>query len=844
MTTVPDQPPGWRMALRIALREARGGPGALRLLFACVLLGVLAIAAVGSLGSAIATGMANEGQTILGADIEVRLSQRKPTPQEHQAFKQAGLVSEGARMRAMLRGETGAASGRELLVELKAVDTGWPLYGQAQLGGGGGNTEVQEALAKGAVVAEPLAAQLGLRPGDMVSIGMARMPVAAILTVEPDRAGEGFTLGPSVLVSMQALDQTGLIQPGSLYTWHVRLKLPPGADPAGTADALNAAFPHAGWRMIDRRDAAPGVGRFMDRMTGFLTLVGLASLAVAGVGVGNGVRTYLDRRSATIATLKALGACSALIRRAYLLVIAAVALVAAFVGALLGAAAPMVVVGLAGDALPVPPAVGLYPAPLLTAMTFGLLLCLAFALPPLARASALPAQGMFRGSAESWPWPSARTLAVSFIAGALAVALGVWQAPDRQFALMFLGGAAAVLVVLHFMGALAERAARRLPRPRSAVGLLALSSTRRPGAMTRQLVVALGLGLSLFSALAFIESGFSGELNRTVPEKAPAFFLLDLPKDDHDRFLALMPKGTDLRLVPSLRGPVVAVKGVPVSELGPPPEGSYVLEGDRGLTFSADIPQGNTLTEGKWWPAGYAGPPLVSMEAEQARLLGLRVGDTITVSVLGTDITATIASLRQVDWDSLGFNFVLVYDPATLAGAPYSFMATATPPDASLAGFTNLVSRNFPSISVIRVADVVGQVSGILRQTGVAVRAAASVAILAGIAVLAGAMAAQARVRTADNVIMKTLGATRLQLMSAAAIEYAGLGFIVGIASLLLGGVAGWLVLRQVLNLGWHPDWPMAILTVLAGALLTMFLGLAGAWRTLGTRVATALRQQ
>lgn len=839
-----NAPSGWRLAARIARREARGGLGALRLLFVCVLLGVLAIAAVGSLASAITAGMAGQGQVILGGDVEARLSQRRPTAAKTTALGSfGGTLSDGVRMRAMVRGETGAAAGRELLIELKAVDGKWPLYGEARLQGGGGNAAVQQRLAGGAVVSGALAAQLGLKPGDRISIGAADMQVAAILADEPDRAGEGFTLGPSVLVSMQALEQTGLVQPGSLYRWHVRVKLPAGTDPAQVVGKLNNAFPDAGWQLVDRRDAAPGVGRFLNRMAGFLTLVGLASLAVAGVGVGNGVQTYLDRRAATIATLKTLGAPAQLIRRAYLMLICVVAVAAAAAGALLGAATPAVVVALAGDALPVPAATGLYAAPLLTAMAFGLLLCLAFALPPLARASALPAQRMFRGAAETWPWPSGRTLAASLAAGGCAVALGVWQSPERLFSAYFLGGAAVVLLLLYGMGALAERAARRLPRPRSALGLLALSSIHRPGTTTRQLVVALGLGLSLFSALAFIELGFSAELHRTVPEKAPAFFLLDLPKQERDRFTTLLPAGSEVRLVPSLRGPVVAVNGTPASSLGKTPDGSYLLDGDRGLTFSTDMPPGNRLVAGNWWPADYRGPPLVSVEAGQARLLGLKVGDTLTVSVLGTDITATIASLREVDWDSFGFNFVLVFDPATLMDAPYSYMATVTPPAADMAGFVGRTSRAFPSVSVIRVADVLGQVTGILQQMGVAVRAAASVAILAGIAVLAGAMAAQARARTADNVIMKTLGATRLQLMAAAGLEYAGLGLLVGVAALLLGGVAGWLVLTQVLKIGWHADWTMALATVLAGAVLTLALGLAGAWRTLGTRIATALRE-
>lgn len=840
---VVPQPAQWPLAARLALREARGGLGALRLLFICLFLGVLAMAGVGSLATAITEGLAGQGRAILGADMEARLTQRAPTAEEAAALRGfGGDVSVNVKMRAMVRGESGNATGKQLLGELKAVDGGWPMYGEAALAGGGGNDAVQAALAKGAVIAEPLAVQLGLKLGDMIGLGEARMPVTGILTVEPDKASEGFTFGPSVLISLERLEETGLVQPGTLYRHHTKLKLPAGTDPTTVAAELKAKFPDAGWRLADRSDGAPGVRRFVERLGQFLTLVSLTALAVAGVGVGNGVQSYLDRKAGTIATLKALGGSSALVLRTYLLLIGGVALAAAVAGALAGAAVPWVVVQVAGDTLPVPPALGLHPGPMLAAILFGLLVALAFAVPPLARAGALPAQRIFRGSVEQWPWPSARALLVALGAGAVVAALAVWQAAERIFALGFLGGAAVVLLLLFALGTLVKVVARAAPRPRGVLPRLALANLHRPGAMTRQLVVALGLGLSLFATLAFIETSFNAELQKTVPVKAPAFFLLDMPKGDADRFRASLPKGTEVRMVPSLRGPVTHVNGVPASEIKDLPEGAYVLRGDRGLTWSATVPEGNRLIAGKWWPADYAGPPLVSMDAEQAGMLGLKVGDRITVSVLGVEIEAEIASLRQVDWDSLGFNFVLVYDPNTLRDAPYSWMATVTPPPAAEAGFTGAITRAFPTVSVVKVKDVLGEVGNLVRQMGTAVRAAASVAILAGIAVLVGALAAQARARVYDNVILKTLGATRRQLMTAAAMEYAGLGLLVATIALALGGLAAWLVVTQLLKFGWNPDWMVALTTVLLGAAVTLVLGLIGAWQTLGAKVAGVLR--
>lgn len=827
---------GVRVAIRLALREARGGPGALRLLFVCLLLGVFALAGVGSLETAIRAGLTAEGQALLGGDMEARLTQMPPSAEQRAMIAAQGDIAESVHMRAMLH-----HADRQILVELKAVDGGWPLYGNARLGDGGGNARVQAALERGVVIDAALADQPGLRVGDKVRLGDAILPVSGILMAEPDRAGQGFALGPTVLLAQDKLAATGLMQPGSLHTWHVRVKMPATADPATLVEQLESAFPDAGWRLTDRDNAAPGLRRFVGRLGQFLTLVSLTALTVAGVGVGNGVRAWLDTKNSNIATLKTLGASSRLIVLACLLLIGSVALLAALTGAAAGALVPWLVSRLAGAALPAPAALALYPAPLLVAIFHGLLVALVFAIPPLARAGALPVQRILRGNVESWPWPSARARALAGAIILLVAALAILQAHDRGLAAAFLAGVGGVLALLYGMGAAIQWLAARLPRVRRLLPRLAIANLHRPGAMTRQLVVALGLGLSLFACLALVETGFRHELQHSLPEQAPAFFLLDLPKEDEERLVALLPAGTDIRFQPSLRGPVTAVNDVRASELTPP-EGAWILHGDRGLTWSRALPEGNRLVAGEWWPADYTGPPLVSLDAGQAGLLGIEVGDTLAVSVLGVEIIATVASLREIDWDSLGFNFAMVFDPASLSGAPYSLMATVSPPAEAESGFTTRISHAFPAVSVIRVKDVLERMGDILEQTGVAIRVAASIAILAGIAVLIGALAAQAQTRTADNVILKTLGATRRQLLTIAALEYAGLGLIVALLALALGGLAAWITLTQILGLGWHPDWGIAILTVAAGGVLTLVFGLTGAARTLGVPVARALR--
>lgn len=840
-------PAGWALALRLALREARGRPGALWLLFVCVCLGVLAIAGVGSLRQAIDSGLAAQGQTILGGDIAASFTGRAPTAAERRALDAIAIQSsDSVSTRAMLRTGASADSGDDSaaipgqLVELKAVDAHWPLYGAARIAT---NTAgLRAALANGVIVAEALASRLDLHLGQQVRIGNASFPITGILRSEPDRASQGFSFGPTVLLALDRLPATGLIQPGSLYHWQHKLKLPAHADAAALSQRLQREFPHHSWQLRDRDRSAPGLSRFVTMLAQFLTLISLAALAIAGVGVGNGVASQLARRTDTIATLKTLGAPRRLIARTYLLLILGVALAGALAGMLAGALVPLLVVQLAGDALPVPPALGVYPWPLLRALVYGLLVALAFALWPLARAAALPPARIFRtDAAGAWRVPR-RTLAGMAGLAAAVVALAMLDAADRRLAALFLLGTILMLALLYSAGAGIVWLAARLPRPRPLLARLALSSLHRPGNFTRELTVALGLGLGLFAMLALIETSMHGDLQRTVPEKAPTFFLLDLPKEDLGEFRATLPPGSRWRVVPSLRGPVTAINGTPASEFRDLPPESYVLNGDRGITFAAAIPAGNRIVAGRWWPADYAGPPLVSMEAEQARLLGLGVGDQLTVSVLGVPITATIASLRQVDWESFDFNFVLVFDPANLAGAPYSYMATITPPAAARTDFARRIGARFPTASLIRVDDVLGQVTTLVGQMGIAIRAAAAVTILAGVAVLIGALAAQSRLRRRDNLILKLLGATRRQLLLAAALEFAVLATAVGVVAWAAGTLAAWLVVTRILGLDWQPNQLLAGLTLLAGGCGIFALGMAAAWRALGVRVATGLR--
>jgi len=839
------------LAFRFSLREMRGGLSGFVVFIACIALGVGAIGGVNSVASAIGSAVANQGQSLLGGDIRFQLIHREASSREHAFLEGLGDMSLGANMRSMVRLADGSD---QTLVEAKAVDGAYPLYGAL---------ETEPALPAadlfgkrdgvwGAAAADLLLQRLGLNIGDRVMLGTVAVELRAVIVTEPDAASDGFGFAPRLLLSMDGLRASGLIQPGSLVEYAYKIRLPAGTNTAGI-DAIRARagndFPEAGWSIRDRGNAAPSLASNVERFSQFLTLVGLTALVVGGVGVANAVRAYLDAKRGVIATFKSLGASGGFVVSVYLVQITLIALIGIALGLVAGAAMPYLAAGFLSSVLPVPAEGGLYPGALAVGALFGLMVTLAFALIPLGRARDVPATALFRElgfEARGFPRP-VYVLSALLIAAALA-GFAIWWSDDRRIAAIFVGATIAAFLVLRAVGALVQIAARRVPRMRSTALRLAIGNIHRPGALTPSVVLSLGLGLTLLVTLALIDGNLRRQIAGNLPERAPNFFFVDIQSGDIDGFSGLIgaeaPTG-HLVKVPMLRGRVMALNGTDVRDITVPPEGAWVLRGDRGITYSEAPPENASVVEGDWWPAGYSGEPLVSFAAEEGREIGLKIGDTVTVNVLGRNVTARIANFRQIEWESLGINFVMVFSPNTFAGAPHAWLATLTDGAATTddeARILNAVTRAFPSVTSVRVKDALDIVNDLVAQLATAIRAAAAVALVASILVLSGALAAGNRARVHDAVVLKTLGATRRTLISAFSLEYMMIGLATALFALLAGGAAAWFVVSRIMSLpsSFMPE--VAFSTVTIALVLTVGFGLLGTWRVLGQKAAPVLR--
>ena len=835
---------------RLAWRELRGGlRGGLRgfrIFLLCLVFGVAAIAAVGSVRAAIEAGLAREGARLLGGDAEAEFTYRYASPEERAWLDGLGPVSEVVDFRSLALADPEGRAERAL-TQVRGVDALYPLLGAVELDP---PIPLPEALAgrdglPGIVAERALLDRLGVGPGDVLRLGTQDFAVTAALLRYPDNSAAGFGLGPRSLVRTEALAASGLLAEGTLFDSHYRVDLPEGTDLAALEREAEGLWRDTGMRWRDARDGAGATDEVVDRLGAFLVLVGLSGLAVGGVGVSAAVGAYVAAKAPVIATLRTLGASRLTIFATYGLQVGALALLGIALGLLLGAGGPLLAAPWIERALPVPAAFGVFPGPLAEAALYGVLAAAVFTLWPLGRASDIGAAALFRDAlAGGRRVPRLSVLLATLALVALLLAAASWLTESWRLTLSTAGGIAGALLLLALAAlgtrALARRAGR-LARGRPALRL-ALGAIGARGGEALPVVLSLGLGLSVLAAVGQVDGNLRRAIQGDLPAVAPAYFVVDIQPDQIEAFrarLAADPEVTRVEAAPMLRGLVTRINGV---DAGEATANHWVTQGDRGITYSDAPPPGTTLTAGEWWPEGYDGPPLVSFSAEEAGEIGLEVGDTLTVNVLGRDIEATVASLREVDFASAGIGFVLSMNPAALRGAPHSWIATLYAPEAAEARLLRDLATAFPNITAIRIRDAIAEATRVVEGVAGAIRVAALATLLTGFLVLIGAAAAGESARAWEAAILKTLGATRGRILWSFALRAALLGLAAGAVALLAGLLGAWAVSRFVMETDFAVVWPNAVGVVGGGVGATLVAGLLFAWRPLAARPAQVLR--
>lgn len=826
-----------RIALRLAWRDLRGGVGGLWIVVLGVALGTAMMAAVGSLGGAVLDGMRATARESVGGDLSLRLFHAPATPEQRAFLEAVGRVSETAELRPVAATVTGSA---RTLVELKAIDGTYPLVGTATVSGA---ASLGEAVARrdglwGAAVSADLLGALRLGVGDRLRIGAGDVAIRAVVEHEPDRVFRAFSLGPRVVIDRQALAETGLAEPGAPVYWYYRLLLPEESRSDAVLRDLERRFPDAGWRIVDASNGIPGVDRTVQLARTLFLLGALSITLISGVGVGRALSAHLARRLPVIAALKASGGSPRLLFTAFLLQILFVVGLALLIGLTAGA----LLASTAARALPLvwlPETMGaLHPPALLLSATVSLLAALLCALPPLGRAVGASPAAIWRGPADRLRQRLGWRIhgAVGVLGLSLAGVLAAWTGMPLVVAgfLLVAGAAAAGFAGLGHALALA---ARRLARGRRPVVRLAVANLGRPGAPTIPVAVALGVGLTVLVAVGVTATAAVEHVEATLPAQTPSVVFLNVPphadRNVRERLSALSAV-RQVETAPFLHARISRVNGVAIAEADVPRSVAWAVRGDRGLSWRDRPSATDEIVAGAWWPPGYEGPPLASVDAHVAGRLGLAVGDSITLALASGPLTARIGNLRRIDWTRLDLDFPVLLSPFA-EPPPHGLVAAVWSDAAALPEVEARMAAVAPQAPAVRAAEVLGALRSTVDQVRQLLEGLSLVALGASGVVLLGSIANSVRRRLHEMAILHVLGIGRRSLGQAVVLEFFLLGAIVAAVAVPLGWLVGTAVVASVIGAGAPTGGSIAV---------TAFLTTVLAMATAGAVLVASLRRR
>ena len=839
-------------ALRFALADLRGGLARFAILLACLALGVGTIAMVGAVGTSLDAALGRDARVMLGGDIEARLTYRAATPDERALFESLGAVSQVIDVVARPR-----ANDRSTFAMVRAVDNAYPLLGAVTLSGApslSAGLEERDGI-PGALVGPGLLQTLSIAIGDTIAIGDAAFEVRGVLQSAPDQGSEGITIGAPMMISVGALEAADMLQDGALSRYRYRIVLRQGESWTSATDRIRNAFPDAGWQLTAPSQVTDEMSEYFVLFARFLMIVGLSSLLVGGIGVGNAVTSYIADRQSTIATMKSLGATRARVLTHFLLQVGLLALIGIAIGLVLGALLTLVVLPLLGPTVGLPLTATLDWGSLVRAALFGALASFVFAYFPLFRAQATPAALLFRSIGGP---PASSMLLGDYLAPAFVLPMGIAVAGLLAMASVATGSFTLVLwyslgIAVAFLALIITARALRLalravpPLPDARLRN-AIKAIYRPGTPAPAIMLSLGLGMALLVLIATVVNDLRHQLDPEVRLDAPNFVYMDL-FDDEEQALAELAR-TDGRIErytsnPVLRSSSISINGGPPVAPGQLTRDISMFFGDeQPLTQADTLPGGNIIVQGKWWSADYDGPPLLSVSEQMATALLIKIGDRVTFEVAGDEIIAEVASVRRYDWQKGRINFPLVLSPHAFDEFPLAWFAFIRVVKGNEAAIEALLNERFPDLVYIPVDEALTSVLGLLSGFSNAVSIVGSVSVLSGLLVLGGAMASRRRQREEESVIVKVLGSTRSELVLSYLLEYGLVGAISAAIATGLGILGAWLFATRILETRFSID-PLLLLSVIGAAIvLTTTIGALTMWSALSVKPAERLRGQ
>jgi len=834
----------WHLSWQMLRRDFRAGE--LRLLALALLIAVASLTSVNFFTDRLSRALAQEAHQLLGGDL-LLIADHPWADEYRQEAERLGLrINESISFPSMAAHDSSSQ-----LAEIKAVRPGYPLRGSLRSAPtlNAPDAATQSTPARGTVwLDERLTAALGVKTGDTLSLGNARLTVGAVLTQEPDRGMNFFNIAPRLMMDIADLPATQLLQAGSRATW--RLHFAGEASDIATFQKWADARLKRGERLEDINNARPEVKNALERAEKFLRLAALLAVILAAVAVGLAARRFMQRHLDGCAVMRCLGASEGQIVRIFLGEFLLFGVVISVLGCVAGYVAQLALQALLSTLLttPLPP-----PSwrPFAHGLGLGLALIGGFALPPLLRLRNVPTIRVLRRE-----WVGAEPLAwSSYAAGALVLAgLMLWMAGDVAMGLWVLGLFAVAVAIYALVARLALGAAARL-RVHSSVGGMGgagwryglASLVRRRGSSMVQ-AVALGLGITALLLLTLARDDLLASWQRSLPPDAPNRFVFNIQPEQREPLRTFFAaRGiADPTLLPMIRGRLVAVNGRPVAAADYAEERAQrLVEREFNMSWMSELPSGNSVSAGRWFDDVASNPAQLSVEQGLAETLRLKLGDSLVYDIAGQRVEAKITSLRKLDWDSMRVNFFVIATPQLLAPYPTSFITSfhlpAMPSDQEIK-FVNELVAAYPNITVIDVAAVLRQFKTMMDQLAQAVQFVFAFSLLAGLAVLYAALESTHDERAYELAVLRTLGARDRQLRAALITEFAGLGVVAGLVGGFGATLISSLIGRFVFHLPYVLAWQALPIGIAGGVLGVTLAGLLGTRRSLRTPAIQSLR--
>lgn len=839
--------------LSTALRETKSNLRDFRVMVLSLFLGVFVISLIYNITDALENGLNKNGKAILGGDVLIRQIYNPITADQLNYLATYGTISQSIEMRGLVYNDANEQAG---LSEIKAIDDHYPLFGKIELTNAGLVDNIHTFLKTAEngkpniVMDEGLKNRLELNIGETVQLGSIEFTLKDTITNEPDRAGGGtFTVAPRTMLRIDALKTTKLLVPGAqtYYKYRIALSNPDQID--ALESSLNDRYAEASWRFRKYTNASPRIERFLEQLSLFFTLVGLSALLIGGVGIGNATKVVIQKRVASIAVMKTLGASKSFVFYLWVAILTMTSLIGVIPAIILAQILPFIIFDTLGPLIPITAIPTISFTSIIQSVFLAFSILFLFSILTLSIAAQLkPALLLKTAITNGIEGKADKSITRVFIALlCLVISVVVLTSPRPDFTLAFTIGALATFLILRVTSWCIIKALTPLKNSKKLTLRLAVLSLVRTGNQTLTILVALGLALTLFTMIALIEDNIKNRISDDIPEDAPAFFFIDIQKSQMAEFEAMLqsfPDVADLQKVPNLRGRIKYINGENAEDALVDQSESWLLRGDRGFTYLTEQPKHSELLDGEWWSPDYDGPPIISIVEDVADAFDIGAGDEITLNVLGRDITATVANVRSVNWSTMTINFSITFAPGTLDNAPHSYLATIIAPEDQENKIMSAIAQQFPNITAIQVREALQIVTDILEQIAIAMRVIASLALVTGILVLFSSILSTFRQRRYETILMKVIGVTPKMIARATKIEFAILGLAAGTLALLIGSLGSYLVVVYIMKSDWVLSLNIALSTVSASLVITFIFSFWALSRILQAKPHQYLRNE